>query len=69
MEFRQLALNRHVLEQVKEGKKPSISNDEKVDLDYLANYFSNIISMIEEEIKKKPKTKEIAFRLLVEIRG
>jgi len=69
VEFRQLALNRHVLEQVKEGKKPSISNDDKVDLDYLADYFGNIISMIEKEIKKKPKTKDIAFRLWVEIRG
>lgn len=68
MELKQLALTRYVLEQVKEGKNLSISNDEKVDLDYLANYFDNIIMMAEREKKKKPNTKYVAFRLVIEMR-
>jgi len=68
MRYSQLALNRHVIEQVKEGKNPSFDNDEKVDLDYLANYWDNIISMAEEEMKRKPNTKNIAFRLVLEMR-
>lgn len=68
MNLKQLALNRHVLEQLKEGKKPSISNDEKVDLDYLANYWDNIITEVEKEMKKKPNIKGVTFRLYVEVR-
>lgn len=68
MDLKQLALNRYVVEQIKEGKKPSVSNDEKVDLDYLANYWDNIISDIEKEVKEKPNTKGVAFRLYIEVK-
>ena len=68
MHLQQLALNRYVIEQIKEGKKPSVSNNEKVDLDYLTNYWDNIISEIEKEIKKKPSIKGVTFKLYVEIK-
>jgi len=65
MTYSQLGLLRHVLENVKEGKLPGIaSNDEKVDLDYLANYFDNLILEVEKE---KGKTHFLAFRLNVEV--
>lgn len=67
MNLKQLALNNYIIEQVKEGKKPSISNDEKVDLDYIANYWDNIMSMAEKEKQKKPNIKTIAFRFVLEI--
>lgn len=69
MNLSQLALNRYVVEEVKEGKKPSVSNDEKVDLDYLATYWDNIISMAEREKQKKPNIKTVAFRLALDMRG
>lgn len=65
MNLKQLALNRYVIEQVKEGKTPSISNDEKVDLDYIANYWDNIISMADKEVKKKPNIQTVAFRFVL----
>jgi len=64
MTYTQLALLRHVLEQVKEGKIPEITNAEKVDLDYLENYFNNLISEVEKE---KGKTHFLAFRLNIEV--
>jgi len=65
----QLALVRYILEQVKEGKTPSVSNDEKVDLDSTTNYFDNLLLDVEKQ-KKKGKIKNgegIAYRLLIEI--
>jgi len=64
MTYTQLALIRHVLEQVKNGKLPEITNAEKVDLDYLENYYNNLISEVEKE---KGKTHFLAFRLNVEV--
>ena len=62
MELKQLKLNKDVIEKVREGKKPSISNDDKVDLDSLTNYWNNIIDMVEKEVGQKP----VAFRLVIE---
>ena len=65
----QLALLRYVTEQVKEGKTPSISNDEKVDLDSTTDYFNNLLLDIEKK-KKRGKVKygeAIAYRLLIEV--
>ena len=64
MTYTQLALLRHVLEQVKGGKLPEITNAEKIDLDYLTNYYDNLISEVEKE---KGKTHFLAFRLNVEV--
>ena len=69
MTYRQLALIRHVLNEMKEGRNPTVSNNEKVDLDYLHNYFDNIISDVEKN-KKTGKVKEggaVAYRLLIEV--
>ena len=69
MTYRQLALIRHVLNEVKEGGNPTISGEEKVDLDYLHNYFDNIVSDVEKN-KKMGKVKEggvVAYRLLIEV--
>jgi len=55
MTHSQLALLRHVLEQVKDGKLPEITNNEKVDLDYMANYFNNLITDIEKGKKQNRK--------------
>ena len=68
MNLKQLALNRYVIEQVKGGGKPSVSNDEKVDLDYIANFWDNIISMAEKEVKKKPNAKTVVFRFVLEMK-
>ena len=67
MNYRQLCLQRYVIEKVKEGKTPSVSNDEKVDLDYITNYWDNIISEIEKELKKKPNIRGCTFKLNVMI--
>ena len=67
MNIKQLALQRYVIEQVKEGKTPSVSNAEKVDLDYIANYWDNIITEIEKEIKKKPDIRGCTFKLNIAI--
>ena len=64
MTYTQLALLRHVLEQVKGGKLPEITNAEKIDLDYLTNYYDNLISEVEKE---KGKTHFLAFRLNIEV--
>lgn len=52
----ELALTRHVLEQVKEGKEVSITKEEKVDLDSVTDYFSNLLSDIAKN-KRKGETK------------
>ena len=65
MTYEQLVLNRHVLEQLKEGKQPSVSNKEKVSLDYLANHYDNIISRLEKEMERRPNQTEFTFRLRV----
>jgi len=67
MTYRQLALLRHVLEQVKNGKLPEITNAEKVDLDYLANYYDNLILDIEREKKKNSKVEWQNFVMVVEV--
>jgi len=67
--YRQLGLQRYVIEEVKEGKTPEITNDEKVDLDYITNYWDNIITEIEKEIKKKPNIKGCTFKLNIAIEG
>ncbi len=65
MTYEQLVLNRHALEQLKEGKQPSVSNQEKVSLDYLANHYDNIISRLEKEMERRPNQTEFTFRLRV----
>jgi len=67
MTYTQLALIRHVLEQVKNGKLPEITNTEKVDLDYLENYYNNLISNIEKEKKKNSKVEWQNFVMIVEV--
>ena len=67
MTYRQLVLLRHVLEQVKGGKLPEITNAEKVDLDYLENYYDNLISNIEKEKKKNSKVEWQNFVMIVEV--
>jgi len=67
MTHSQLALLRHVLEQVKEGKLPEITNAEKVDLDYLENYYDNLISDIERDKKKNSKAELQSFVMVVEV--
>jgi len=67
MTLTQLALLRHVLEQVKAGKLPEITNAEKVDLDYMANYYDNLITDIEREKKKNSKAELQSFVMVVEV--
>ena len=67
MTYSQLALLRHVLEQMKEGKLPEITNAEKVDLDYMANYYDNLITDIEREKKKNSKAELQSFVMVVEV--
>jgi len=67
MTYRQLALLRHVLEQIKGGKLPEITNAEKVDLDYLTNYYDNLISDIERDKKKNNKAEFQSFVMVVEV--
>ena len=67
MTYTQLALLRHVLEQVKEGKLPEITNAEKVDLDYMANYYDNLITDIEREKKKNSKAELQNFVMVIEV--
>lgn len=68
MNLKQLALQRYVMEKVKESKPVEITNDEKVDLDYITNYWDNIISEIEKELKKKPNIRGCMFKLNVMIK-
>jgi len=65
----QLALNRYILEQVKEGKPLTITNNEKVDLDFMVNYYNNLLLDIEREKKRKKAGRGdlIAYSLFVEI--
>ena len=65
MNYEQLALNRYVLEQLKEGKTPSISDSQKVDLDYLANHYDNVITEIEKDMKKNPRQIDFIFQFRV----
>jgi len=67
MTYTQLAFLRHVLEQVKDGKLPEITNMEKVDLDYLTNYYDNLISDIERDKKKNNKAEFQSFVMVVEV--
>jgi len=67
MTYRQLALLRHVLEQVKNSKLPEITNTEKVDLDYLENYYNNLILDIEKEKKRNSKAEWQNFVMIVEV--
>jgi len=67
MNLRQLALQRYVFEKVKNGEKLEITNDEKVDLDYIHNYWDNIILEIEKELKKKPNIRGCTSKLNVMI--
>ena len=67
MTYTQLALLRHVLEQVKNGKLPEITNAEKVDLDYLENYYNNLILDIEKEKKRNSKAEWQNFVMIVEV--
>ena len=66
----ELALARHILEQVKEGKEFTISNKEKVDLDSITDYFNNILLDVEKSKKRgKVKGEIITYRLLIVIGG
>lgn len=65
MNLRELKLNQSIIAKLKENK--DIQNDRKVDLDYLANYWDNIIKMVEKEVKQKSATKGVAFRLYIEV--
>ena len=67
MTYTQLALLRHVLEQVKGGKLPEITNAEKVDCDYMAGYYNNLILDIERDKKKNSKTELQSFVMVVEV--
>jgi len=67
MTYTQLALNRYILEEVKNGKLPSITDNEKIDLDYMANYYDNLITDIEREKKKKSKAELQSFVMVIEV--
>ena len=67
MRYSQLALNRFVLEEVKEGRMPAITNNEKVDLDYMAGYYNNLILDIEKDKKKGSKAELQNFVMVVEV--
>ena len=67
MTYTQLALLRYCLENVKEGKLPEITNAEKVDLDYMAGYYNNLILDIEREKKKNSKAELQSFVMVVEV--
>lgn len=67
MRYSQLALNRYVLEEVKEGRMPVIELKEKIDLDYMADYYNNLISNIEKDRKKNPKAELQSFVMVVEV--
>jgi len=67
MTYAQLALNRYILEEIKNGRMPSITDNEKVDLDYMANYYDNLITDIEKEKKKNSKAELQNFVMVVEV--
>lgn len=51
---------------MKEGEDPSISNNEKVDLDSMHDYFNNVVTKIENDMKRKPNHTEFSFVMRVE---
>ena len=64
----QLALARHILEQVKEGKEFTMTNEEKIDLDSITDYFNNLLLDMEKNKKGgKAKGEIITYRLNVVI--
>ena len=66
----QLELLKYVIGQVKEGKNPSISNDQKVDLDDMGLYFNNLALDVVEQ-KKRGRVRKgdtIAYRLIIEVK-
>ena len=66
----QLELLKYVIGQVKEGKNPSISNDQKVDLDDMGMYFNNLALDVVKQ-KKRGKVRmgdTIAYRLTIEVK-
>ena len=67
MTYSQLALNRYVLEEVKNGRMPTITDNEKIDLDYMVNHWDNVISNIEKDKKKNPKAELQNFVTVVEV--
>ena len=66
----QLELLKYVIGQVKEGKNPSISNDQKVDLDDMGLYFNNLTLDVVKQ-KKRGRVRKgdtIAYRLIIEVK-
>ena len=65
----QLALIRHILEQIKEGNQITLDDNEKVDCDSAHTYFNNLLLDIEKNKKqgKVGKSTAIAYRMVVEI--
>ena len=67
MTHTQLALNRYILEEVKEGRMPSITDNEKIDCDYMAGYYDNLILDIEKEKTRNKKAIWQNFILTIEV--
>jgi len=67
MTLTQLALNRYILEEVKNGRMPSITDNEKIDCDYMVNYYDNLITDIEKEKKDWKNLKIMNYRLIIEV--
>ena len=66
----ELALARHILERVKEGKEFTMSKEEKVDLDSVTDYFNNLLLDVEKNKKGgKAKGQIITYRLNIVIGG
>ena len=64
----ELALARHVLKQVKEGKEFTTSKEEKVDLDSVTDYFNNLLLNVEKSKKRgKAKGEIITYQLNIVI--
>ena len=70
MTHRQLELLKYVIGQVKEGKNPSISNDQKVDLDDMGMYFNNLaLDVVKQKKRGKVRMGDIiAYRLIIEVK-
>jgi len=66
----QLELLKYVIGQVKEGKNPSISNDQKVDLDDMGMYFNNLaLDVVKQKKRGKVRMGDIiAYRLIIEVK-
>ena len=70
MTERELALTRHVLEQVKEGKEVTITKEEKIDLDSIIDYFNNLLFDIAKNKRKgEAKGNIITYQLNIITRG